>query len=170
MKKLSSFILLLAAASFLFVGCGKKEDATEAAGNPHDSGEIPLDSQTMMTGPAEVLIPDDVKAAWKGIKIEVTDNETGKKEVVAIDMGQEKEIGSSGLKIKALSFLPAFQMDGPTVTSNSNEMENPAAQIEISEGDKHWKGWLFTLFPTTHAYTHPKYSITLVDGIAAEKS
>ncbi|MBE9503076.1 MAG: DUF2155 domain-containing protein [Proteobacteria bacterium] len=139
--------------------------------NPHESGEIPLDfQQPIMSGPAEVVIPDDVRGAWKGIKVEVTDNETGKKELIAIDIGQEKEINGSGLKVKALSFLPAFQMDGVAVTSRSNEMENPAAQIEISEGDNHWKGWLFSLYPTTHAFTHPKYSITLVDGIAAEKA
>jgi len=148
----------------------KAENAKEVKVNPHASGEIPLDPPVTMSGPAEIVIPEDIKGSWKGIKIEVTDNETGEKEIVAIEIGQEKEIAGSALKVKALVFLPAFQMDGPTVTSRSNEMENPAAQIEISGGETPWKGWLFTLYPTTHAFTHPRYGITLVEGVAAEKA
>jgi len=162
-------VLLGVAVLFLSTGCGGKE---ESAKSPHDTGEIPLESQQqMMAGPAEVSIPDEVKAAWKGIKVEITDNETGKKEVVEINIGEDKLVEGTGLKVKAISFLPAFQMNGPIVTSRSNETENPAAQIEISEGESQvFKGWLFTLYPTTHAFTHPKYSIALIEGVAAGKS
>ncbi len=169
MRRSSILFLVMAAASMVIAGCEKPQEAGQTGADHHAAGEMPIDPQQMMRGPAEIVIPEEVKAAWKGIIVEVTNNETGKKESVSIDIGQEKAIPDSTLKIKALNFLPAFQMDGPQVTSRSNEMENPAAQIEIVEGEVYWKGWLFTLYPTTHAYTHPKYSITLVDGIAAEK-
>ena len=152
---------------FSLAGCGGKEDSAQS---PHDTGDIPLESKPMMAGPAEVSIPDEIKAAWKGIKVEITDNETGTKEVVEINIGEDKLVEGTGLKVKAISFLPAFQMNGPIVTSTSNETENPAAQIEISEGESQlFSGWLFTLYPTTHAFTHPKYSIALMGGVAADK-
>lgn len=161
-------ILLVAAMVLALAGCGGKE---ESAQSQHDTGDIPIESKPVMAGPAEVSIPDDIKAAWKGIRVEITDNETGKKELVEISIGEDKLVEGTGLKVKAISFLPAFQMDGPIVTSRSNEPENPAAQIEISEGEAQlFKGWLFTLYPTTHAFTHPKYSIALIEGVAAEKS
>ena len=161
-------VLLTTAALFAMAGCGGKEDSAQS---PHDTGEVPLESKPMMAGPAEVSISDEIKAAWKGIKVEIIDNETGKKEVVEINIGEDKLVEGTGLKVKAISFLPAFQMDGPIVTSRSNETENPAAQIEISEGESQlFKGWLFTLYPTTHAFTHPKYSISLLEGVAADKT
>ena len=161
-------VLLTTAALFAMVGCGGKEDSAQS---PHDTGEIPLESKPMMAGPAEVSISDEIKAAWKAIKVEITDNETGEKEVVEINIGEDKLVEGTGLNVKVISFLPAFQMDGSIVTSRSNETENPAAQIEISEGESQlFKGWLFTLYPTTHAFTHPKYSISLLEGVAADKS
>jgi hypothetical protein len=54
-------------------------------------------------------------------------------------------------------------MDGTTLTSQSNEPKNPAAQVLIMEGGKEvFKGWLFMLYPTTHAFQHPRYGFTVV--------
>lgn len=169
MKRFGTLAISVAAISLIIAGCGKKKEE-EAALSPHETGEIPLEQSYTMPGPAEVVIPDDVKASWSAIKIELADIESGTKEVITIGIGKEVEVEGTGLKVKAVSFLPAFQMDGPIITSRSNEPENPAAQIEVYEGDNQlFKGWLFILYPTTHAFTHPKYSITLLEGIAAEK-
>ena len=170
MKKVNILFVALMVMSIAFAGCGKKEEEVSST-NPHESGEIPLaQPEVTMAGPAQVSVPDEIKAAWKGIKVEVADIESGKKETLSIDLGSEMPIAGSTLKVKAVSFLPAFQMDGPNVTSRSNELENPAAQVEVFEGDTQiFKGWLFTLYPSTHAFTHPKYSLTLIEGIAAKK-
>jgi hypothetical protein len=59
-------------------------------------------------------------------------------------------------------------MDGTTLTSQSNEPKNPAAQVRIYENNAEiFKGWLFSLYPTTHALQHPRYGFTLVDFIPA---
>ena len=174
MKGFKSLALAVVVLTLVAAGCKKKEEEETRMMSPHETGEIPLDQLEQhygMPGPSEVVIPDDIKASWSAIKIELTDNESGKKELVTIGIGEEAAIEGTGLKVKVLSFLPAFQMDGPVITSRSNETENPAAQIEVYEdGSQVFKGWLFALYPTTHAFTHPKYSITLVEGIAAEKS
>ncbi len=167
MKGINLIVSLAAVAALVFAGCGKKEE--DVATSPHDTGEIPLEQKYAMPGPADVNLSEEVRATWTAIKVEINDLESGKKETLVIDVGGEQAIAGSNLKVKAVSFLPAFQMDGANITSRSNELENPAAQIEVYEGDKQlFKGWLFTLYPTTHAFTHPKYSLTLLEGMKGE--
>jgi hypothetical protein len=53
-------------------------------------------------------------------------------------------------------------MQGPDITSSTNEPTNPAVNIVVSEnGGLIFSGWLFQKFPTTHAFTHPRFSIGL---------
>jgi hypothetical protein len=55
-------------------------------------------------------------------------------------------------------------MDGTTLTSSSNSPKNPAVQVHITEnGQDVFKGWLFTLYPNTHASQHSRYGFGLVD-------
>lgn len=149
----------------LFIACSEKKDAAQ---EPYVLLDEPQEEQPLVSSsPAKVEVPDEILSAWKAIKVEVIELESAKATTYVVNIGDEEEIGDSGLKMKALNFLPSFQMNVPIITSRSNELENPAAQIEVYEdGDQIFKGWLFTLYPTTHAFTHPKYSITLLEGIA----
>jgi hypothetical protein len=61
------------------------------------------------------------------------------------------------------TFLPAFIMDDARMTSSSNKATNPAARIVIEEeGKLIYRGWLFGLYPDTHAFQHPRYNFTLL--------
>ena len=166
MKRNILLCLYVVMLSALFAACTeKKEDV--ASQSPHAAGNMLQDQQPLVSAPARVEVSDEILSAWKAIKVEVIDLVSAKATTYIVNIGGEQEIGDSGIKIKALNFLPAFQMNVPIITSRSNELENPAAQIEVYEGGNQiFKGWLFTLYPTTHAFTHPKYSITLLEGIA----
>jgi hypothetical protein len=119
---------------------------------------------------ARVVVPDEVQGQWQAVKIAILDKDNNTEEVYTIPIGDELEISSSGLALKVQTFLPAFIMDGTTLTSISNETKNPAVQIEISEeGKKVFRGWLFSLYPGTHAFQHPRYSFTLVDFLPASE-
>jgi len=168
-------LLITVIIPFIAVGCGKKEDDLPQP-SPHKTGEIPLnnispaESPVEMKGPVRTEVPEDITAFWKGIKVEVVANETGKKETLTLEIGKSEQISGSDLNVKALNFLPSFKMDGQVVTSTSNETTNPASQVVVYEGDKEiFRGWLFALFPTTHAFLHPKYSIILLEGVKAGK-
>ncbi len=144
----------------LCAGCGKKEEK-QAAPAPAAPGQ-PAKKESV------VVVPASVKGKWKAVKIAVTDKETNKETVYTVAIGSAFTIPNSTLSIKVETFLPHFMMDGTTLTSQSNEPQNPAAQIAISEGGKEiFKGWLFARFPTTHAFQHPKYGFTLADYIPA---
>jgi len=143
-----------------FAGCSKQEEK-QAGHSVAKSGHATKKESV-------VVVPNNVKGKWKAVKIAVTDKETNKEAVYAVAIGSVLTIPNTNLAIKVDNFLPHFMMDGTTLTSQSNEPKNPAAQIRIMEGGNEiFKGWLFSLFPTTHAFQHPRYGFTLVDFIPA---
>ncbi len=151
-------VLAVAAPLALGVGCKKKEEAKVAPPAPAAEQPISIKKEDI-----KVIIPDGLKGKWKDVKVEVLDKQANKKTVVTIPVGGEAGIPGSNMKIKAEAFLPAFVMEGTNITSASNDPKNPAAQIVVTEeGKEIHKGWLFTLYPTTHPFEHPKYSLTLV--------
>ncbi len=153
--------LLLMTLLFAVAGCSKQEEKPT-------SEVTPPASQPVRKAEARVIIPDEVQGKWAAVKIGVLDKDTGKENVYTIDIGSESTLPESGLTLRVLNFLPAFIMDGITMTSVSNETRNPAAQIIITEGNSEaFKGWLFSLYPGTHAFQHPRYSFTLVDFVPA---
>jgi hypothetical protein len=156
-KKFTKLLVLFVLASTAMAGCTKQEE--KKAPTPQTQG---AKKETI------VVVPDSVKGKWKAVRIAVNDKIAKKESVHTINIGSELAIPGSDLVIKVENFLPQFVMEGTTLTSQSNEPKNPAAQIRINQGGKEiFKGWLFSLYPTTHALQHPQYSFTLVDFIPA---
>ncbi len=144
----------------LGAGCAKKEEKV--------SETVPSHGAAGVRKEATVVIPASVKGKWKAVKIAVTDKVNGKETVYTVAIGNAVTIPGANLTLKVDTFLPHFVMEGTTLTSQSNEPKNPAAQIRIMEGGKEiFKGWLFSLYPTTHAFQHPRYGFTLVDFVPA---
>ena len=144
-------------------GCGRKEEPAKQVPPPASSQE------KIIRKKAEVVIPDNVKGKWKAVKLSISDKETGKEGYVTIDIGKTMKVNGTNLVIRVESFLPHFIMEGTTLTSSTNTPKNPAAQVYITENDKEiYKGWLFILYPNTHASQHPRYSFGLVDFVPAK--
>jgi hypothetical protein len=160
MPRLSFVALVLAAFQVAVTGCGKKEEV-----------QVPQQTTPQVQQEkrgARVVVPDEVQGKWKAVKIAVFDKEKNQEDVYTVDIGSEFAVGGSNITVKVINFLPAFIMDGITMTSVSNEVKNPGAQIVISEeGKEAFNGWLFSLYPGIHAFQHSRYSFTLVDFIPA---
>ena len=119
---------------------------------------------------AKVVIPPYVAEKWKAVRIAVIDKSKVSQKLYTIPIGGKFAVPASTLVIEVETFLPAFTMEGSVLTSSSNELKNPGAKVRITEnGTVIFKGWLFSLFPKTHAFMHPKYGFTLVDVIPARK-
>jgi hypothetical protein len=115
-----------------------------------------------------VAVPEMVKGKWKAVKIGVTDKHSNKETVYTVAIGSSLNIPGSNLAIRVDNFLPHFTMEGRILTSLTNEPKNPAAQVRILEGNKEvFMGWLFSLYPTTHAFQHTDYGFSLVDFVPA---
>ena len=115
-----------------------------------------------------IVVPDSVKGKWKAVRIAVVNKTTAKVKIYTIPIGGKITLPGSDMTIAVESFLPSFIMEGSTLTSVNNEMNNPGAKVRITEGETViFKGWLFSRYPTTHAFMHPKYGFTLTDAVPA---
>lgn len=144
-------------------GCSKKEEPKKPQEDATSSKDAVVRKQT------EVAVPESIKGKWKSVKISIMDKEKNKEGFVVIDIGKTMKINDTNLTITVENFFPQFIMDGTTLTSASNIPKNPAVQVHITEnGQEVFKGWLFTLYPNTHASQHSKYGFGLVDFTAAK--
>ncbi len=160
MKLYLKRLLLVCITLAVATGCNNKKEGASTTAAP--SGK------TVIKKEAVVVVPKSVQGKWKAVKIAVTDKSTNKDTVYTVTIGTPFKIPNSDLTITVNNFLPQFVMEGTTLTSQSNEPKNPAAQVRIMEKDQEiFKGWLFALYPTTHAFQHPKYGFTLVDFVPA---
>ena len=141
---------------------------TVAGCNEKETRKVEAAKQQPVKPPSVVVVPESVQGKWKAVKISVINKSTGKQKIYTIAIGSQLKVPDSDLTLKVENFLPHFVMEGTTLTSQSNELLNPAAQLRISEGGREiYKGWLFTLYPTTHAFQHPLFSFTLAGYLPA---
>lgn len=149
-------VLSLVAIGFA-AGCNEKEKQQPVVMKPQPARAASV-----------VVVPDSVRGKWKAVQIAVADKNANQQKVYTVNVGAELKLPNSDLTLKIENFLPHFVMEGTTLTSGSNQLRNPAAQFSIREGEKEiFKGWLFSLYPTTHAFQHPQFGFTLVDCIPA---
>jgi hypothetical protein len=117
-----------------------------------------------------IVIPPGVTDRWKAVKVAVIDKSNVSQKLYTIPIGGKLSIPSSTLVIEVETFLPSFTMEGSVMTSSSNELKNPGVKVRITDnGTVIFKGWLFSMFPKTHAFMHPKYGFTLVDVVPTHK-
>jgi hypothetical protein len=158
-------LLALALALGLVLGCGgckkEKEIVLDQEAAPMGSGEMP----GMVQVPTTVVVPPEVAREWKAVVLEVTDKDTKKVESFTLKIGETAPLGKTGLTVWVEAFLPTFSMQGESFTSTSNELNNPAARVKITDkdGKQLFYSWLFALYPTTHPLDHPKYLVILKD-------
>jgi hypothetical protein len=157
------YVALLALVALLFtLGACKKKDETPITGAPHETAPTIM----MPAGEPQVVVPDTVKDKWNAVVITIEDKTANTSEDVKIPLNNSHTIKGSNIKIAVGDFLPDFKMDGVTITSLSNEPNNPAVRVIVYEGDEElWKGWLYSKFPAIHPFQHEKYGLLLKEGI-----
>lgn len=128
----------------------------------HDAGFKHTTSGTK----TRLNIPADVKAKWKTVELSVA----GKDIVVRnlqVAIGGETGVDTSGLAVRVVAYVPAFQSDAGTVTSASNNPDNPAALIQLVEkGQVLSEGWVFQKLPDFNTYSNDKLQVQLLAASA----
>lgn len=133
---------------------------------PGQPGMPPGGNVVMPKGETTVSLPDSVKGKWKSVVLVVEDKGSKKTSEFTVSLNSDLKVPNSNLKISVSEFIPDFKMDGLTITSLSNEPNNPAVRVKVFEADKEvFKGWLYSKFPTIHPFEHPKYGIVLKSGV-----
>jgi len=171
MKKLTLLVAVLMMVALAGTGCKKKEPPPPPMppqgapgqpgmpGAPHgEAGAPPVEKK--------IVVPDAVKSTWKSVKIEVEFKAKKSKKAFTIPLNSEFKIPDSDLTLKVGSFLPHFTMAADQITSGSNNLENPAAQIEVLQGGKEiFHGWLFSKYPAVHPFQNDKFGLVLLEGL-----
>ncbi len=182
MKRFALLTAILFVFTMSMAACNKKEPPPppppmpgqgmpgQPGGMPGQPGGMPGQPGGMppMGGGPEkkISVPNAVKGAWKAVKIEVEYKEKKSRKQFTVPLKSEFKVPDSELVVKIGEFLPHFSMTADSITSNSNNLENPAAQIEVLQGGKEiFRGWLFSKFPAVHPFQHDKYGITMLEGI-----
>jgi hypothetical protein len=117
-------------------------------------------------GATTLSLPDSVKGKWKSVVLIVEDKASKKTSELTVSLNSDVKIPNSNLKLSVGEFIPDFKMQELTITSMSNDPNNPAVGVKVFENDKEiFKGWLYSKFPNIHPFNHPKYGITLKEGL-----
>lgn len=168
MKRLSLVFAALLVISLAGASCRKKEKPPVP---PPTQGEVPAVPGTpagpMGGGPEKkVVVPEDVQAAWKAVKIEVEFKKNKTSKQFTVPLNSDFKVPDTDLTLTAGAFLPHFSMTADQITSLSNNPENPACNISVTEGGKElFKGWLFARFPDVHPFQHDAFALKLIEGV-----
>lgn len=190
-------VLMVAVVVLLSVtGCKKKEEQPQPA--PQQQGAVPQGpivetpmSQSSapegqmpqghgMTGSEgrkvefQVVVPQEVKDNWAAVKFTIEDKVKNKQQEISAPIGGEIKVPDSNLVVKVGPFLPDFKMDANIITSNSNELNNPAVGVVIYENGnqifpepgKKW-GWFWSRkeLQTMHLFQHQRFAVVLKEGV-----
>ncbi|MEI7817245.1 MAG: DUF2155 domain-containing protein [Desulfuromonadales bacterium] len=152
----------------IFFSASVLTSCQEQIEKPHDKLKPSTSHRTVKE--KTVIVPPEVARRWKAVKIAVIDKTRGTENIYVVPVGTPFTIPVSTLTITVEAFLPAFTMEGTTITTSSNELVNPGAKVSINEnGSSVFQGWLFSKFPNTHAVTHPKYGFSLIGVVPVSK-
>ena len=177
MKRFALLIALIVTLGLAATGCKKKETPPPMPPQGAAPGQMPPgmgqggaaphgNMGTAAGAEKKVVVPDEVKKAWKGAKTEIEYKQKKSKKSFNVDLNSEFKVHDSDLTLKIGEFLPHFAMTGDAITSNSNKLENPALRVEIKQGGKElFKGWLFGKFPAVHPFQHDTYGVIMVEPI-----
>lgn len=187
LKGLYILVLLAAVPALFLTGCGEKKKAKEEAapavsesapgglpqGHPamdKSAEDIAKVSHAAIKSQKEVKLSEEVKAKWKEVKLEITDNARKSSSVATFKVGDATPLGKDGFKVKVEAFVPDYAISDSRIESRSNEPKNPAVLVELFEGDKSVaRGWVFKDFPEFNSYNNPRFKLVLVSPGGAKK-
>lgn len=168
MKRIVAAVLV-AGLIVSFAGCKKKEEKPQLPpGHPSTEGGMPpAGMPDMPKVDRKVVVPKEVAAKWKSVKLAVEDKTKKASKEYTVGVGSALEVPGTKVKLTVLAFLPDFRMGEKDITSASDKPNNPAAQVLIQEpGKPDQKIWLYSMHPGVHPFQHEKIGLTLIGGVS----
>ncbi len=171
MKRIALLLTVLFAFTVAGAACKKKEPPPVPPPAPGQGMPGGPGAPGGMMGPAggpekKITVPDAVKGSWKAVKVEVEYKKTKSKKALTVPLNSELKIPDTDMTLKVGAFLPHFSMTADSITSNSNNLENPAVAIEILQGGKEvFHGWLFSKFPDIHPFQNDAIGLKLLEAV-----
>ena len=173
MKRIVAAVLV-AGLITSFAGCKKKEEKPQLPpGHPSTEGGMPPQGMPPAGVPdmpkvdRKVVVPKEIAAKWKAVKLTVEDKTKKSTKEYTINVGSSLEVPGTKVKLTVVAFLPDFRMGEKDITSASDKPNNPAAQVLIQEPAKQdQKIWLYSMHPGVHPFQHEKIGLALIGGVS----
>jgi hypothetical protein len=148
------------------VACRQGDPAGPAASQAVESA-LPSDVPKIQGGGVTV-VPDVVKGKWGAVRLVVEDKSTGTATEYAVPLRSRFEVPNTSLTLEVGDFLPDFTIQDSVFTSVSDRPENPAVKVTVLDaGTSVFDAWLFAMYPSVHPFTHPRYGLSLKEGVPA---
>lgn len=140
--------------------------AATPASRPADAAHSTDFKHTKSGNKSQLDIPAEVKAKWKAVELAYSGKDIPQHKV-RISVGSESGIDQSGLRVRVVAFVPAFQSDAGTVTSSSNSPDNPAVLVQlVDKAQVLSEGWVFQKYPDFNTYQSERLQLQLVSATA----
>ena len=139
-------------------------DTPLPAGRPADTTSGTDFKHAKSGKPLQLNIPAEVKAKWKVVELSYSGKNIPHRKV-QVSIGGESGIDRSGLLVRVVAFVPAFQSDAGTVTSASNSPDNPAVLVQLRDKARVLsEGWVFQKYPDFNTYQSEKLQLQLLSA------
>lgn len=142
---------------------------TTETGSPAAPGLSSLPSDIpKIEGGGTTVLPDSVKGKWSAVRLVVEDKTAHTVNEYVVPLRSRWVVPGTPLTVEVGEFLPDFTIQDSVFTSVSPDPENPAVKVRVYEADRAlFDAWLFSMYPSVHPFTHPRYGLLLKEGVAA---
>lgn len=108
----------------------------------------------------KIVVPQEVQSSWQVVPLGVAiDGDNSK---IQVEVGVPIRLEKSDLVLLVEVFLPSYTSDFNTITSVSNELENPAVMVQLKKLDEVVaRGWVFQNLPEYNTFKHGTVVLTL---------
>jgi len=157
---MSKRVVVFGLIALLGAGCGQSSDKGDKSKtvSTHKKG------RQVVSKSKKVKISEDIKNAWKQASVFVKNKKTGDGKIYNVQLNSDFKISATSLVVKVGAFIPDFHIGKDYISSKSKELNNPALQVTVMDGEKEvYRGWLFSKFPDMHTFEHPEYSLSLAE-------
>jgi hypothetical protein len=163
------FAIVLLVAALNLVGCQKSDPAGQAPALPSEDPATALPADIpKIEGGGVTVVPESVKGKWGAVRLVLQDKSTGAMTEYPVPLRSRFEIPNTGLTLEVGDFLPDFTIQDSVFTSLSDRPDNPAVKVTvIEEGKPIFDAWLFSMYPSVHPFSHPRYGLSLKEGVPA---
>jgi hypothetical protein len=163
------FAIVFFFATLSVAGCQKSDPAGQPPAFPsgHPDAALPSDIPKIEGGGVTV-VPASVKGKWGAVRLVLQDKSTGAMTEYPVPLRSRFEVPNTGLTLEVGDFLPDFTIQDSVFTSLSDRPDNPAVKVTvIEEGKPIFDAWLFSMYPSVHPFSHPRYGLSLKEGVPA---
>lgn len=141
----SSLLALLLALALS--GCGEEAEVIDLGPvkKPQDHDAVAETPKKTTDEARKVVVPEGVTAGTVILSLRAP----GEKESQEVEVPLGKQVVYGSYRIAANYYLPAFMIEGNTITSDGLDEKNPAVFILWQEGEKQlFAGWTFRDYPS----------------------